>query len=143
MFSFESYNQHGFNAVMMFGELLLSKSPPLFWAGGWLALWGAAFGTWSTIFLYKNGRSIYPFLEASEERVNLMYLGFFLSFLGVSLIFLGSVHARNKVYEYLEREGIIGSRRMHLTQTTRKSARLAAAGTASLVTEKGPNKKDQ
>jgi hypothetical protein len=121
MFSFESYNQHGFNAVMMFGELLLSKSPPLFWAGGWLALWGSAFGIWSTIFLYRNGRFIYPFLDVHEERVNLMYLGFSLSFWGVSLIFLGSVHARNKVYEYLEKKGIIGSR-----AATRKSARLAS-----------------
>jgi hypothetical protein len=39
--NFESYNQHGFNAAMMLGELLLNRLPVDFFRSGWLALWCA------------------------------------------------------------------------------------------------------
>lgn len=49
--------QHGFNAVMMLGELMLNRIPAIFALSGVMALWLLAYGAWSTVFFWKTGRS--------------------------------------------------------------------------------------
>lgn len=65
MFCFTSYMQHGVNAAMVLGEMLLSEMPGLFWHGGYLALWTSMYAVWSTIFYIWTGSFIYPFLVSS------------------------------------------------------------------------------
>ncbi len=48
--------QHGFNAVLMLGELALSRIPTSFYLSGFMALWCSAFSAWSTVFFWRTGR---------------------------------------------------------------------------------------
>ncbi|KAL4436938.1 hypothetical protein ABPG75_004077 [Micractinium tetrahymenae] len=91
IFCFESYNQHAFNAVMMFGEALLNRVPVTFYESGWLALWSSLFGVWSAVFYHRTGRAIYPFLgeHVSKSYSWASYLGIFGTLWVAYLLFMG------------------------------------------------------
>lgn len=97
MYGFESYNQHGFNAVMMLGECVLNKAPPLFWTGGWVAIWNSLFGVWSAYFIWKFQRPIYPFLDAEKPYAWLAYLGLFVVNWSVTFAFMALIKTKQKL----------------------------------------------
>lgn len=88
LFCFESYNQHGFNAVMMLGELVLNRVPVTLYESGWLALWSSLFGVWSAAFYHRTGRAIYPFLDVSKPYAWAAYLGIFATLWVAYLLFM-------------------------------------------------------
>ncbi|GAB4820864.1 hypothetical protein N2152v2_007910 [Parachlorella kessleri] len=99
MYSFTSYNQHGFNAVMMLGELALSRLPANFYMSGYMALWLSAFAAWSTLFFARTGRFIYPFLDAHKPYAWVVYLSLYASFWAAFLLFLGLHWAKGRLLE--------------------------------------------
>ncbi|PSC70223.1 hypothetical protein C2E20_6303 [Micractinium conductrix] len=94
IFNFESYNQHGFNAVMMLGDLVLNQIPVTMTDAGWLALWGSLFGLWSGLFYHRTNRFIYPFLDAHKPYAWASYLGVFGVLWVAFLLFWGAARAR-------------------------------------------------
>jgi hypothetical protein len=98
MFCFQSYMQHGGNAVMILGDLVLNKIPLMFtWGQAWVAFWWSAFGLWSLIFFVINGRFIYPFLDAHKPMAWLGYAGFYSSSIMMFLMFVVVMKAREAV----------------------------------------------
>lgn len=99
MYCFESYNQHAVNAVMMLGELLLNRIPVTFYSSGWLALWSSIYGVWSGVFYARNGRFIYPFLDAHKPYAWVSYLGLYAVHWAAFLLVMGAARAKRKLLE--------------------------------------------
>jgi hypothetical protein len=98
MFSFQSYMQHGGNAVMVLGDLALNKIPLMFtWGQAWVALWVSAFGVWSLAFFVFTGRFIYPFLDAHKPMAWVGYLAIYGANVGIFMAFVGMIKARDAV----------------------------------------------
>lgn len=96
MFSFQSYMQHGGNAVMILGDLVLNKIPVMFtWGQAWVALWISAFGVWSLAFFVITGRFIYPFLDAHKPMAWVGYLAMYLGNVAIFLAFVGLMKGRD------------------------------------------------
>lgn len=101
LFCFESYNQHGFNAVMMLGELVLNIVPVTLLESGWLALWSSLYGVWSAAFLHRTGRVIYPFLDVSKPYAWVSYVGIFGTLWVAYLLFLGLARLKERALRAL------------------------------------------
>ncbi|KAH7623901.1 hypothetical protein Ndes2526B_g01147 [Nannochloris sp. 'desiccata'] len=98
MFCFQSYMQHGGNAVMILGDLVLNKIPLMFtWGQAWVALWVSAFGVWSVAFFVITGRFIYPFLDAHKPMAWVGYLALYAANVGMFMAFVGVMKAREAV----------------------------------------------
>lgn len=96
MYCFESYNQHGFNAVMALGDLLLNRIPVELYTSGWLALWSSLYGVWSAAFYVRTGRYLYPFLDAQEPYAWVAYVGLFAVHLAAYLTVMGLSRAKQR-----------------------------------------------
>lgn len=94
MYSWESYNQHGINAAMMLGEVLLGCIPLTYAHSGYLSLMVSIYGTYSTAFFFKNGRFIYPIFDAHKPYAWLGYIGLFAVMTAVFMLVLGLTRAR-------------------------------------------------
>lgn len=88
MFSFTSYMQHGGNAVMMLGEMLLNNIPNFdSWSHGVVGLFNVLFGIWSLVAYYLFGTALYPFLDLNNPFAWAVYMTLFLSGILVSVAF--------------------------------------------------------
>lgn len=87
MFSTISYMQHGGNAFIMFGEMMLNTIPNSdTWSHGVVALWNLAFGLWSFYFFWSTGEALYPFLDYTKPDVHFSFASLFVS--GIACSFL-------------------------------------------------------
>ncbi len=74
--------QHGFNAVMLLLELVLSRTPVSLVMSGYMALWLSAFSVWSTFFFWRTGRwvagggvggqAVHPALKRSDSALYIL-----------------------------------------------------------------------
>jgi hypothetical protein len=95
MFSPTSYFQHGGNAVMVLGEIVLGRLPV--WAslaGGCVAIWANLYGLWSLVRFIHTGTFIYPFLDAHQPYAWVVYVGLFVVHWAFTLLVVGLVAAR-------------------------------------------------
>jgi hypothetical protein len=98
MYCFSSYMQHGANAAMIFGEILLNKTPALLiWGTAWISLWTSIFGVWSTLFYIKTGTFIYPFLDAHRPYAWVAYVGLYLVHWTAYFAFVGMIVAKDTI----------------------------------------------
>lgn len=97
MFSSISYMQHGGNAFIMFGEMMLNTIPNSdMWSHGVVALWNLAFALWSFYFFWSTGESLYPFLDYTKQSAYISFVSLFASGIGCSFLvqkFLKHKHA--------------------------------------------------
>lgn len=77
LFNFTSYNQHGFNCVLMLGELFLNSIPFYPYLLGFVGLWTCSYGVFAFINFSSSGKWMYPFLDASQPWAPFAYLGLF------------------------------------------------------------------
>lgn len=76
--NFASYNQHGFNAVLVAADLLMNRLPFDVYPVGWTGLWSLAYCGWAHFYHYLVGRWMYPFLNVEKPWAPLAYLGLYL-----------------------------------------------------------------
>lgn len=107
MYCLSSYMQHGANAGMIFGEMLLNKMPALvIWGNAWISLWTSIFGVWSTLFYIKTGTFIYPFLDAHRPYAWVAYVGLYIVHWVAYFVFVGMVFAKDTlVHRWLKHTG--------------------------------------
>ncbi|KAK9812674.1 hypothetical protein WJX72_001650 [[Myrmecia] bisecta] len=79
LFNFISYSQHGINALLMLGELLLNNIPVVPYMLGYVGLWSSVYGGWALYHYMATGRWLYPFLDAMQSWSPFAYLGLFLT----------------------------------------------------------------
>lgn len=87
LFNFTSYNQHGFNFVLVLGEMFLNSIPFFPYLLGYVGLWTSFYGIWAFINFSSSGKWMYPFLDASQPWAPFAYLGLF----AVHWVFFGFV----------------------------------------------------
>ncbi|DBA87555.1 hypothetical protein WJX77_000518 [Trebouxia sp. C0004] len=87
LFNFTSYNQHGFNFVLMVGETFLNRIPFYPYLLGYVGMWTSFYGIWAFINFSSSGKWMYPFLDASQPWAPFAYLGLF----AVHWVFFGFV----------------------------------------------------
>lgn len=56
LLTFTSYNQHGFNALFIWGDLLLNRHRLVFHATGPLGLWSLSYAAWAFYWHHRTGK---------------------------------------------------------------------------------------
>lgn len=87
LFNFTSYNQHGFNFMLMLGEMFLNRIPFYPYLLGYVGMWTSLYGVWAFVNFSSSGKWMYPFLDASQPWAPFAYLGLF----AVHWVFFGFV----------------------------------------------------
>ena len=52
--------QHGFNAVLILGEVFLNSLPIFAYLMGYVGLWSSLYGIWAQLHYLRTGRFLYP-----------------------------------------------------------------------------------
>lgn len=87
--STQSYVQHGGNAALMVGDLLLNSIPPVPYLMSALGAYSSTFGVWAFAFYRTTGRWLYPFLNAQRKGAPIVYAALYVAhwaFFGVALL---------------------------------------------------------
>jgi len=91
--------QHGVNALMVLGEMMLNRIPGMpSWGLGWISMLSSAYGVWNVIFFLRSGTFLYPFLDAHRPFAWLAYLGLYIAHCVGFLAFLALVAGRNALH---------------------------------------------
>lgn len=80
LFTWVSFNQHGFNLLFLLGDLWFSGTPPMVYLSGYVGLLVTGFVAWAFAHDLAFKKPLYPFLDLTQDHASVRFLALYAGF---------------------------------------------------------------